>query len=145
MDPEATWRILNAESADRDDRDFAALDLLVWLAKGGAMPLIATAGLRPRADLIERCELRLVARTLPRRAHVRRDTMTRKLTITYDPRDHWFHIVEDTEQGGQHGYRCVFPTAREELGRYVSGRVGFTDPLLGALMDGRLTRITLEA
>lgn len=62
MDPDAIWRILNDEAADQDDRDFAALDLLTWLAKGGSMPFTATGGLRPRAELIERCELRIVAR-----------------------------------------------------------------------------------
>lgn len=51
------WAIVNDEDADRDERDFAALDLLVWFAKGGSFPM---EGLRPRSDAIERCELRLV-------------------------------------------------------------------------------------
>ncbi len=62
MDPDAAWLILDDEDADRDDRDFAALDLLVWLANGGVMPFDSTAGLRPRATLIERCEHRILAR-----------------------------------------------------------------------------------
>jgi hypothetical protein len=60
MDPAVAWRTFNETDAEGVERDFAALDLLVWLAKGGAMPLEATEGLRPKADLIERCELRLI-------------------------------------------------------------------------------------
>lgn len=59
MDPDATLAIVNDEAADAEDRDFAALELLVWLAKDGALPIWMGGGLRPRADLIERCELRL--------------------------------------------------------------------------------------
>jgi hypothetical protein len=59
MDPDATWALVNDEDADRDERDFAALDLLVWLAKGG---YFIDVGLRPRANAIERCELRILAR-----------------------------------------------------------------------------------
>jgi hypothetical protein len=63
MDPEATFRRFNDNDLEGIERDFAALDLLVWLAKGGALPLSMTEGLRPKADLIERCEARL-SRTL---------------------------------------------------------------------------------
>jgi hypothetical protein len=58
MDPEATLAIVNDEAATSDERDFAALDLLVWLAKGGVLPPME--GLRPKADLIERCESRVI-------------------------------------------------------------------------------------
>lgn len=52
------WAVLNDEAEFGEDRDFAALDLLVWFAKGGSFPM---EGLRPRSDAIERCERRLVA------------------------------------------------------------------------------------
>ena len=62
MDPEATLVILNDECGSHSmaERDAAALDLLVWIAKGGDIsPHVS--GLRPKADTIERCELRLLS------------------------------------------------------------------------------------
>jgi hypothetical protein len=58
MDPAATLAIVNDESAPSDERDHAALDLLVWIAKGGEISL-HVEGLRPKADTIQRCENRL--------------------------------------------------------------------------------------
>ena len=58
MDPEATLAILNDEAAPADERAHAALDLLVWIAKGGEISM-HVEGLRPKADMIERCETRL--------------------------------------------------------------------------------------
>jgi hypothetical protein len=56
MDPDATWAIVNNESADREERDQAALDLLAWIANGGFSPVSAFA---TRAQVIRRCRLRL--------------------------------------------------------------------------------------
>jgi hypothetical protein len=69
----------------------------------------------------------------------------RKLTITYDnrPLEKWFHIIEETEHGGTHEYRCGFVTARDTIVEFCNA--SWAQRMLGPLMDGRLTRITLEA
>lgn len=58
MDPETTWLMVTDDQLRDDERGQAALDLLVWIAKGGYAPANAP-GLRPRAETIETCELYL--------------------------------------------------------------------------------------
>jgi len=69
MDPTATWRLVNDENADNDERDMAALQLLKWLAAGGFLPgngnadtnRVRRAQYVNRAQVIEVCEHRICA------------------------------------------------------------------------------------
>lgn len=58
MDPEATYAILVDDERPLDERAEAALNLLVWIAKGGTISLYVE-GMRPTLDTIERCEATL--------------------------------------------------------------------------------------
>lgn len=55
MDPDATLALLLDETNDLDERAVAAVDLLVWIAKGGHISL-HREGLRPQADTISDCQ-----------------------------------------------------------------------------------------
>lgn len=74
MDPDAALDTLNDNDAPTIDRDEAALNLLVWIANGGALPLslnldCARDGMvAVRSRLTSHCEarlLRLIDRPLP--------------------------------------------------------------------------------
>lgn len=58
MDPDATWKLVTDESLPLDERAEAALNLLVWLAKGGALPNFTTAVsiASMHAYFVEQCE-----------------------------------------------------------------------------------------
>jgi hypothetical protein len=59
MDPAETYRTMMNESLDQNERTFAALDLLVWIAKGGEIA-IHVEGLAPRSHAIGECELIII-------------------------------------------------------------------------------------
>ncbi len=59
MDPTVAYRVVLDESADLSESRQSALELLVWIANGGAIPRIATTAsydLQRRA-VISACEL----------------------------------------------------------------------------------------
>jgi hypothetical protein len=55
MEPDATYAIMTDESNTLDERAVAATDLLVWMAKGGAAPTLASFNPLAILDVIERC------------------------------------------------------------------------------------------
>lgn len=59
MDPDAVWKLVVDESLPLDERAEAALNLLVWLAKGGALPNFTTAAsiASMHAYFVGQCEL----------------------------------------------------------------------------------------
>lgn len=62
MDPDATWKIVSDESLELTERAEAALNLLVWLAKGGTLPNFTTAVsiATMHAYFVEQCEAVIV-------------------------------------------------------------------------------------